>query len=169
MASPSLVVLSFYNWVAWMTVVNRHLSRQLHVCVLFIPFLSAQVLGIHVNRWKLDLKLGVYVLLLYAIFLCFSILIEFNIFTFVNLPMCQEVWNVSFLNHFQTGPTTHNPYQIYIFSQKNFILPKTTMPHIMCSFFCICRWSWGFSSLSRISDNYTSVFGSICSDWTFSS
>lgn len=53
--------------------------------------LSAQVLGIHVNRWKLDLKLGVYVLLLYAVFLCISILIEYNIFTFVNFPMCQEV------------------------------------------------------------------------------
>lgn len=71
-----------------------------------IPCLSTQVLGIHVNKWKLDLKLGVYVLLLYAVFLCFSILIEYNIFTFVNLPMCQEVWNLWFLNHFQIGPTT---------------------------------------------------------------
>lgn len=31
--TPSLVVLSFYIWVAWMTFINRHLSRQLHVCV----------------------------------------------------------------------------------------------------------------------------------------
>lgn len=64
--------------------------------VYITAFLSAQVLGIHVNRWKLDKKLGVYVLLLYAIFLCFSILIEYNIFTFVNLPMCQEVWKFCF-------------------------------------------------------------------------
>ncbi|KAK7907647.1 hypothetical protein WMY93_016259 [Mugilogobius chulae] len=42
--------------------------------------------GIHLNKWRLDFKLGVYVLILYAIFLCFSILIEFNVFTFVNLP-----------------------------------------------------------------------------------
>lgn len=62
--------------------------------VYILTFFSAQVLGIHVNGWKLDLKLGVYVLLLYAIFLCFSILIEYNIFTFVNLPMCQEVWYI---------------------------------------------------------------------------
>ncbi|KAK3541956.1 hypothetical protein QTP86_008157 [Hemibagrus guttatus] len=48
------------------------------------------ILGIHINKWKLDFKLGVYVLILYAIFLCFSIMIEYNVFTFVNLPMCQE-------------------------------------------------------------------------------
>ncbi|MCJ8736927.1 hypothetical protein PDJAM_G00017950 [Pangasius djambal] len=59
--------------------------------VLLLGSVALTVLGIHVNRWKLDLKLGVYVLLLYAIFLCFSILIEYNVFTFVNLPMCQEV------------------------------------------------------------------------------
>ena len=49
-----------------------------------------QVLAIHVNRWKLDFKLGVYVMVLYVIFLCFSILIEYNVFTFVNLPMCTD-------------------------------------------------------------------------------
>ncbi|CAB1339889.1 unnamed protein product [Coregonus sp. 'balchen'] len=43
--------------------------------------------GIHVNHWKLDLKLGIYTLVLYAVFLCFSIMIEYNVFTFVNLPM----------------------------------------------------------------------------------
>lgn len=49
-----------------------------------------QVGGIHLNKWKLDRKLGIYVLTLYAIFLCFSVLIEFNVFTFVNFPMCRE-------------------------------------------------------------------------------
>lgn len=52
--------------------------------------LSLQVLGIHLNKWRLDRKLGVCVLALYAVFLCFSIMIEFNVFTFVNLPMCRE-------------------------------------------------------------------------------
>ena len=52
--------------------------------------LSPQVLGIHVNKWRLDRKLGMCVLALYAVFLCFSIMIEFNVFTFVNLPMCRE-------------------------------------------------------------------------------
>ncbi|XP_044515934.1 sodium/potassium/calcium exchanger 4 [Gracilinanus agilis] len=51
---------------------------------------QGSVLGIHLNKWRLDKKLGIYVLVLYAIFLCFSIMIEFNVFTFVNLPMCRE-------------------------------------------------------------------------------
>ncbi|CAB1331094.1 unnamed protein product [Coregonus sp. 'balchen'] len=58
--------------------------------VLLLGSVFLTVLGIHVNHWKLDLKLGVYVLVMYVIFLCFSIMIEYNVFTFVNLPMCLE-------------------------------------------------------------------------------
>ncbi|KYO45494.1 hypothetical protein Y1Q_0015153 [Alligator mississippiensis] len=58
--------------------------------VLLLGSVALTVAGIHINQWKLDKKLGIYVLLLYAIFLCFSILIEFNVFTFVNFPMCRE-------------------------------------------------------------------------------
>ncbi|XP_052552721.1 sodium/potassium/calcium exchanger 4 isoform X2 [Tympanuchus pallidicinctus] len=57
---------------------------------LLLGSVALTVFGIHVNKWKLDKKLGIYVLFLYAVFLCFSILIEFNVFTFVNLPMCRE-------------------------------------------------------------------------------
>ncbi|KAF6732204.1 Sodium/potassium/calcium exchanger 4 [Oryzias melastigma] len=58
--------------------------------VLLLGSVALTVLGIHVNKWRLDFKLGVYVLVLYAVFLCFSIMIEYNVFTFVNLPMCIE-------------------------------------------------------------------------------
>ncbi|XP_072480586.1 sodium/potassium/calcium exchanger 4 [Notamacropus eugenii] len=57
---------------------------------LLLGSVALTVLGIHVNKWRLDKKLGIYVLVLYAVFLCFSIMIEFNVFTFVNLPMCRE-------------------------------------------------------------------------------
>ncbi|KAG7328253.1 hypothetical protein KOW79_008197 [Hemibagrus wyckioides] len=73
------------------SVVKINSRGLVYSVVLLLGSVALTVLGIHVNRWKLDLKLGVYVLLLYAVFLCFSILIEYNIFTFVNLPMCQEV------------------------------------------------------------------------------
>ncbi|KAK2852593.1 hypothetical protein Q7C36_007794 [Tachysurus vachellii] len=46
------------------------------------------VLGVHLNKWTLDKRLGFACVLMYAIFLCFSILIEFNVFIFVNLPTC---------------------------------------------------------------------------------
>ncbi|XP_037541496.1 sodium/potassium/calcium exchanger 4 [Nematolebias whitei] len=58
--------------------------------VLLLGSVALTVLGIHLNKWQLDFKLGVYVLALYAVFLCFSIMIEYNVFTFVNLPMCME-------------------------------------------------------------------------------
>uniref|UniRef100_A0A6Q2XI16 Sodium/calcium exchanger membrane region domain-containing protein n=1 Tax=Esox lucius TaxID=8010 RepID=A0A6Q2XI16_ESOLU len=48
------------------------------------------VLGVHLNGWKLDRRLGLLCLLMYSIFLCFSILIEYNIFIFVNLPTCRD-------------------------------------------------------------------------------
>ncbi|KAG1941903.1 sodium/potassium/calcium exchanger 4 [Pimephales promelas] len=58
--------------------------------VLLLGSVALTILGIHLNGWKLDFKLGVYVLGLYAVFLCFSIMIEYNVFTFVNIPMCRE-------------------------------------------------------------------------------
>ncbi|KAM6956768.1 sodium/potassium/calcium exchanger 3 [Aplochiton taeniatus] len=48
------------------------------------------VLGVHLNKWTLDKRLGLACLLLYSVFLCFSILIEYNIFIFVNLPTCRD-------------------------------------------------------------------------------
>ncbi|KAM5129014.1 sodium/potassium/calcium exchanger 4 isoform 1-T1 [Mantella aurantiaca] len=58
--------------------------------ILLLGSVALTVIGVHVNNWKLDKRLGYYVLILYVIFLCFSILIEYNVFTFVNLPMCQD-------------------------------------------------------------------------------
>uniref|UniRef100_A0A3B4DTG5 Sodium/calcium exchanger membrane region domain-containing protein n=1 Tax=Pygocentrus nattereri TaxID=42514 RepID=A0A3B4DTG5_PYGNA len=72
------------------SVVKINSRGLLYSVVLLLGSVALTVLGIHVNRWKLDFKLGVYVLMLYGVFLCFSILIEYNVFTFVNLPMCQE-------------------------------------------------------------------------------
>ncbi|MBN3304796.1 NCKX3 protein, partial [Amia calva] len=58
---------------------------------LLLASVFLTVLGVHLNKWVLDKKLGFVCLFLYAIFLCFSIMIEFNVFTFVNLPMCRDL------------------------------------------------------------------------------
>ncbi|XP_036398000.1 sodium/potassium/calcium exchanger 4-like isoform X1 [Megalops cyprinoides] len=76
--------------VSYGSVVQINSRGLVYSVVLLLGSVALTVLGIHVNRWKLDLRLGVYVMVMYAIFLCFSIMIEYNIFTFVNLPMCQE-------------------------------------------------------------------------------
>ncbi|XP_041960495.1 sodium/potassium/calcium exchanger 3-like [Alosa sapidissima] len=59
--------------------------------ILLLASVFFTVVGVHLNKWTLDKRLGLICLLLYAIFLCFSILIEFNVFMFVNLPMCREI------------------------------------------------------------------------------
>ncbi|XP_061063761.1 sodium/potassium/calcium exchanger 3 isoform X2 [Eubalaena glacialis] len=51
---------------------------------------GSYVFGVHLNKWQLDRKLGCGCLFLYGVFLCFSIMTEFNVFTFVNLPMCGD-------------------------------------------------------------------------------
>ncbi|KAM9148383.1 sodium/potassium/calcium exchanger 4 [Pangshura tecta] len=72
------------------SVVKINSKGLVYSVVLLLGSVALTVGGIHINKWKLDKKLGFYVLFLYAIFLCFSILIEFNVFTFVNFPMCRE-------------------------------------------------------------------------------
>ncbi|XP_031152756.1 sodium/potassium/calcium exchanger 3-like [Sander lucioperca] len=57
---------------------------------LLLASVFMTVLGVHLNKWTLDKRLGFMCLLLYSIFLCFSCLIEYNIFTFVNLPTCRD-------------------------------------------------------------------------------
>ncbi|XP_023281681.1 sodium/potassium/calcium exchanger 3-like [Seriola lalandi dorsalis] len=57
---------------------------------LLLASVFLTVLGVHLNKWTLDKRLGLVCLLLYSVFLCFSCLIEYNIFTFVNLPTCRD-------------------------------------------------------------------------------
>ncbi|XP_075891517.1 sodium/potassium/calcium exchanger 3-like [Nelusetta ayraudi] len=72
---------------------NIHLnSRGLIFSVgLLLASVFVTVLGVHLNKWTLDWRLGLACLVLYAIFLCISVLIEFNVFIFVNLPMCRDI------------------------------------------------------------------------------
>uniref|UniRef100_A0A4W5R6G2 Solute carrier family 24 member 3 n=1 Tax=Hucho hucho TaxID=62062 RepID=A0A4W5R6G2_9TELE len=58
---------------------------------LLLASVFLTVLGVHLNKWTLDRRLGLTCLLMYAVFVCFSVLIEFNVFIFVNLPMCREI------------------------------------------------------------------------------
>ncbi|KAJ8402709.1 hypothetical protein AAFF_G00363810 [Aldrovandia affinis] len=57
---------------------------------LLLASVFVTVLGVHLNKWTLDRRLGVLCLLMYFVFVCFSVLIEFNVFTFVNLPTCRH-------------------------------------------------------------------------------
>ncbi|XP_061767056.1 sodium/potassium/calcium exchanger 3-like [Nerophis ophidion] len=57
---------------------------------LLLASVFLTVMGVHLNKWTLDKRLGFTCLLFYSVFLCFSCLIEYNIFIFVNLPTCRD-------------------------------------------------------------------------------
>ncbi|XP_048865064.1 sodium/potassium/calcium exchanger 3-like isoform X1 [Brienomyrus brachyistius] len=58
---------------------------------LLLASVFLTVLGVHLNKWTLNRKLGLFCMLLYSVFLCVSILIEFNVFTFINKPTCRDL------------------------------------------------------------------------------
>ncbi|MBN3309239.1 NCKX3 protein, partial [Amia calva] len=58
----------------------------LYSVILLLASVFLTVLSVHLNHWKLDRKLGLGVLSLYAVFLLCSILIELNVIA--NLPAC---------------------------------------------------------------------------------
>ncbi|XP_041038023.1 sodium/potassium/calcium exchanger 3-like [Carcharodon carcharias] len=71
------------------SVVSINSKGIVYSVILLLASVSLMVIGIHLNKWKLDRRLGLGALLLYAVFLCLSILIELNVFLEVNLPTCQ--------------------------------------------------------------------------------
>ncbi|CAL8270639.1 sodium/potassium/calcium exchanger 3 isoform X1 [Gadus morhua] len=73
------------------SVVHLNSRGLIFSVVLLLASVFLTVVGVHLNKWTLDKRLGLTCLLMYSIFLCFSILIEFNVFTFVNLPMCSDI------------------------------------------------------------------------------
>ncbi|XP_030627332.1 sodium/potassium/calcium exchanger 3 [Chanos chanos] len=72
------------------TVIKLNSKGLIFSVGLLLASVFLTVMGVHFNKWTLNRRLGYICLLMYAVFLCFSILIEFNVFTFVNLPTCRE-------------------------------------------------------------------------------
>ncbi|GAB6026031.1 hypothetical protein CHUAL_012241 [Chamberlinius hualienensis] len=60
-----------------------------NVTLLFLSIIVT-ITSIHYARWQLNQRLGIWLILSYAVFLMFSILIEFNVFGYVNPPECEE-------------------------------------------------------------------------------
>ncbi|XP_077988461.1 sodium/potassium/calcium exchanger 5-like [Glandiceps talaboti] len=58
--------------------------------MLFVTVFTLLV-SISLNRWKLDKKLGVIFLILYALFMVFALMYELNVFGEFNVPTCPSV------------------------------------------------------------------------------
>ncbi|KAJ1105284.1 hypothetical protein NDU88_002692 [Pleurodeles waltl] len=74
--------------VQYGSVIRINSRGLVYLVILVLGSVALMVLGVRINKWRLDKKLGAYVLSLYVFFLCFSVLIELNVFTFLNLTMC---------------------------------------------------------------------------------
>lgn len=61
---------------------------MLYSVVLLFASLILTVFSIYMNKWCLDRKLGLMLTGLYFVFITLSACIEFNVFTFVNFPIC---------------------------------------------------------------------------------
>ncbi|CAF3977014.1 unnamed protein product [Adineta steineri] len=57
--------------------------------VLLLGIVAVTILSIHGRKWYLDKFLGIFFLAVYGMFVIFALLIELNVFGFVNPPMCQ--------------------------------------------------------------------------------
>lgn len=73
------------------SIIELNSRGLIYSVALLLASVFFTVLSVHLNKWTLDWRLGLACLILYAIFLSFSVLIEFNVFTFVNLPMCRDI------------------------------------------------------------------------------
>jgi len=70
--------------------VNSHGLK--YSVILLLGSVAITVFAIFLNKWKLDRKTGYTFLLVYLIFVSISCLIEYNVFGFVNLPVCNFTW-----------------------------------------------------------------------------
>ncbi|EDV19631.1 uncharacterized protein TRIADDRAFT_33154 [Trichoplax adhaerens] len=79
-------------WFLRTTIYSTTVKINSRGLTLSVMLLCANVvlmfICIHCNKWKLNKKLGVIFLFLYCVFIVISMLIEFNVFMYVNPPTC---------------------------------------------------------------------------------
>ncbi|CAF1054237.1 unnamed protein product [Rotaria sordida] len=68
--------------------VHINSNGLLYDSVLLLGIVVITVMSFHGRKWYLDPFLGIFFLAVYGIFVIFSLLIELNVFGFVNPPMC---------------------------------------------------------------------------------
>ncbi|XP_014667101.1 PREDICTED: sodium/potassium/calcium exchanger 4-like [Priapulus caudatus] len=87
LATPWFMQTALISPGSFVHINSRGLIYSVMLLFLTVAF---TILTIHLNRWELSKKVGVIFMLVYAVFLTFSVMIEFNMFGFVNPPMCIE-------------------------------------------------------------------------------
>ncbi|CAF4376771.1 unnamed protein product [Rotaria sp. Silwood2] len=83
-----LAVPWFFKTLISGEAVHINSNGLLYDSVLLLGIVIITVMSFHGRKWYLDPFLGTFFLAVYGIFIIFSLLIELNVFGFVNPPMC---------------------------------------------------------------------------------
>eukprot|EP00057_Strongylocentrotus_purpuratus_P030006 XP_780438.3 PREDICTED: sodium/potassium/calcium exchanger 3 [Strongylocentrotus purpuratus] len=86
LALPWFIKTAF---VSYGTRIKINSKGLLYSVLLLFASVTATILAIHFNKWRLDKRLGVLLTCFYVVFLSFSIMVEMNVFGYVNPPMCK--------------------------------------------------------------------------------
>ena len=64
-------------------------SQGLYIsCFIIVGTLLFAMIVVHLNNWKLDIKVGITFIAAYALFLVLAVILELNVLGKFNLPMC---------------------------------------------------------------------------------
>ncbi len=100
LALPWFIKTTFVDYGSVVQINSRGL---LYSVVFLFATVALTVITIHCHKWRLTKRLGVMLFCFYAVFLTLSILVELNIFGYVNPPVCGlwslRCWTVWSHNH----------------------------------------------------------------------
>ncbi|CAF2785074.1 unnamed protein product [Rotaria sp. Silwood2] len=108
-----LAVPWFFKTLISGEAVHINSNGLLYDSVLLLGIVIITVMSFHGRKWYLDPFLGTFFLAVYGIFIIFSLLIELNVFGFVNPPML-----------FNVGDYRRDAVQVY--AGKEFFDPDNT-------------------------------------------
>ncbi|XP_077993908.1 sodium/potassium/calcium exchanger 4-like [Glandiceps talaboti] len=72
------------------SIVHIRSGGLIYSVILLFATVTIVVGSIHCNGWKLNKRLGMICMIFYVVFLTFSSLIEYNVFGYVNPPVCND-------------------------------------------------------------------------------
>ncbi|XP_022106970.1 sodium/potassium/calcium exchanger 4-like [Acanthaster planci] len=85
LALPWFIKTTMINYGS---VVNINSSGLLYSVILLFATVAITIITIHCHKWRLTKRVGILMFFFYAIFLTFAILVELNVFGYVNPPVC---------------------------------------------------------------------------------
>lgn len=75
--------------VSYGSTVKINSNGLLYSVILLFGTVAITIITIHCHQWQLTRRVGFFLFASYAVFLTFSVLLELNVFGYVNPPPCR--------------------------------------------------------------------------------